>query len=340
MLRPLVLSLSALLVLTACTGDGDSGDDLPTATVGDVLPVGLPGSVEGRHSHVVLPTSRYDFLVSTPRASVDTITAGDAGISPEAGEDARFVLVEWRLSGVPGDTFVMEPPADVSPQLTLVADGVEHDLGALDQEGISAAAVVVADDVDDVSLEIEYDGLTQVIEDAYGDTRADGPNALYLDAVRLGFTECPPVPLSGDDPRARFFGTEITGRVATPVPYYGPLGWAAPGREWVVARVSTQTPLAGWDGPAYVSYDLTSSEVSVEIDGAAPAELFPLEEGDDVGAQDDGSWAAVVVFEVADATGPVSLDVRRVLVADPEDDDAARAAGAPRQLRRVQTCSL
>ena len=339
MLRPLVLSLSALLVLTACTGDGDSGDDLPTATVGDVLPVGLPGSVEGRHSYVVLPTSRYDFLVSTPRASVDTITAGDAGISPEAGEDARFVLVEWRLSGVPGDTFVMEPPADVSPQLTLVADGVEHDLGALDQEGISAAAVVVPGDVDDVSLEIEYDGFTQVIEDAYGDTRADGPNALYHDAVRLGFTECPPVPLSADDPRVRFFGTEVTGRVATPVPYYGPLGWAQAGREWVVARIITNPPVAGWDGPDYVSYD-TSSDVRVTLDGAAPVELFPLEEGLVAGPQDDGSWSAVAVFDVQDVGGDGPLDLRRVLVASPEDDEEAGVAGAPPQIRRVQTCSL
>ncbi|WP_341923720.1 hypothetical protein [Nocardioides psychrotolerans] len=339
MLRPLLLSLALSLVLTSCTGGDGSEDDLRAASVGTVLPVGLPGSIEGRHSYVVLPTSRYDFLVSTPRTSVDTITAGDAGISPEAKEGTQFVLVEWSLSGVPGDTFVMEPPADVSPQLTLLADGEAHDLGALDQEGISAAAVVVAADVDDVSLEIEYDGLTQVIEDAYGDTRADGPNALYHEAVRLGLTQCPPSPLSGDDPRVLFFGTEVTGRVATPVPYYGPLGWAQPGREWVVARVSTRAPLAGWNGRDYVSYE-TTSDVRVRLDGAAPVELFPAEEGDVAGPHDDGSWSAVAVFDVEEIGGDGPLDVRRVLVATPEDDDEAVAAGAPREIRRVQTCTL
>lgn len=339
MLRPLALSLSALL-LTSCTGGG-SEDDLPAATVGEVLPVGLPGSIEGRHTYVVLPTSRYDFLVSTPRETVDTITAGDAGISPEAGEDARFVLVEWTLSGLAGDTFVMEPKPEVSPMLTLVADGVEHEIGAMDAEGVRAAAVVVPADADDIGLEIEYDGLTQVIEDAYDQviTRADGPGGLYLEAPVLGFTECAPVRLSGGDARVGFLGTEVTGRVATPVPYFGPLGWAAPGRAWVIARVHTGSPRAGWDGADYTSY-VTTSEVTLELEGAAPAEQLPLEEGDDVGPQDDGSWAAVVVFDVADSTRTPTLDVRRVLLATPEDTDEAEAAGAPEQIRRVQTCTL
>ena len=341
MKRHVVLAAAALLGLTACTGSDSSEDDLPRARVGQVLPVGLPGSIEGRHTYVVLPTSRYDFTVSTPRDSVDSITAGDAGLSAEAGEGARFVMIEWSLSGVLGDSFVMAPPPDVSPMLTLVADGEEHEVGALDEEGVHAAAVVVPADTDDIGLHIEYDGHTQVIEDAYDQviTRADGPSALYHDAVHLGFTECTPSQLSGGDARVGFHGTDVTARVATPVPYFGPLGWAEPGREWVVARVITSTPSGGWDGEEYVSYESTS-QVSVELDGAGPVDLFGLEEGEEGGPQDDGSWSAVVVFDVEDSRGAGPLSFRRVLVATPEDPDQADDAGAPSSLRRVQSCSL
>ncbi len=327
--------------VAACTGDAEQ-DELPQASVGDVLEAGLTGSIEGRHTYVVLPGRRYDFTTSTPQERIDTVTAGDAGVSATADDDRRFVSIGWSLDVVPGDTFVMAPRDEVSPVLTLVADGERHEVGALDEEGRYGAVVVVPEDVDDISLEVEYDGLTQVIEDAYDQVinRADGPPSLYLDAPRLTTTYCETGRLRGGDPRVGFFGGTSVAQVSSPVPYVGALGWAPSGRAWVVADVTTDAVRsAGWDGADYVEYAVDST-VRVTLDGAEPVELHPRDEGETTGLQDDGSWAATAVFDVAQADGDVMPDLRRVLVGTAEDEDDARAAGAPEVLRRVQTCAF
>jgi hypothetical protein len=340
--RLLLPALPLLLVVTGCFGGSGDEDDFPPASVGEVIPAQLGGSTEGRHSYVVVPGRRYDFTVSSPRETIDSISAGDAGVSSEAGEDRRFVQIAWELSVVPGDTFVMEAPEDVEPMLTLTADGKEHRVGSLASEGPDGAIVVVPEGVDDVGLEIEYDGLTQVIKDVYSpvDTRADGPDALYLEAVSQRWESCPETDLSGGDPAVTFFGADCQANISSPLPYFGPLGWAPADRAWVVVRFSAASPDAGYDVPAgYVEYAVQPSEVRLRLDGARP-ELLPVEEGDDVGAQDDGSWKARAVFSVPASSNQPPLAFRRELVAIPEDRDEAAAIGAPDPLRRVHAGEL
>jgi hypothetical protein len=342
--RLLLPALSLLLVLTGCSG-GSGDDDLPRAAVGEVIPAKLGSSIEGRHSYVVLPGRRYDFTVSSPRETIDSISAGEAGVSAEAGEDRRFVEIAWELSVAPGDTFVMAAPEDVEPLLALTADGEQHPVGSLASEGPNAAIVVVPEGVDDVGLEIEFDGLTQVIEDVYSpvDTRADGPSSLYLDAPSQRWASCPEITLSEGDPAVRFFGADCRADISSPVPYFGPLGWAPAGRAWVVVRFLAGSPDGSYDAPrGYVEYDVQRSEVRLRLAGATGGEprLFPLEEGDDVGSQDDGSWKARAVFSVPETTNQPRLTFRRALVALPEDRDEAASVGAPSHLRRVHAGEL
>ncbi|WP_134738230.1 hypothetical protein [Nocardioides sp. 503] len=339
---PLLALLPLVLALGACTGDADDGDDLPRADVGDVIQ--QPGGrVEGRHTFVVLPSGRYDFTVSTPRERTDTFAAKDAGVSAEAGEDRRFVEVEWERGVVAGDAFVMQAPEDVSPMLTVTAGGERYPLGALDEEGVYAAAVVVPEEAgDDIGLEVEYDGLTQVIRDAYDSavTRADGPEELYFESPGQRWAACPETSLSGGDPAVDFFGADCRANITSPLPYFGPKGWAPEGRAWVVVRFDAGSPRTGYDGPGgYVDYSVRPSEVRLSIEGAEAPELFPYEEGEPVGQQDDGSWEALAVFSVP-KTRDVTVRFRRVVVATPEDPSDAAAAGAPQQIRRVHAGSL
>ncbi|WP_193609501.1 hypothetical protein [Nocardioides lijunqiniae] len=343
--RLLLPVLPLLLVLAGCSGDTDDGDDLPRADVGEVIPAKLGSSIEGRHSHVVLPGRRFDFTVSSPRASIDSISAREAGVSAEAGEGRRFVEIAWERGVVPGDTFVMAVPEDVEPMLTLTADGEQHPVGSLVSEGPNAAIVVVPEDVDDVGLEIEFDGLTQVIEDVYSpvDTRGDGPRSLYLDAASQRWAYCPETALSAGEPEVTFFGADCQASISSAVPYVGPLGWAPAGRAWVVVRFRAGSPDASYDAPGgYVAYDVQPSEVRLRLAGVPGAEprLFAEEEGDDVGAQDDGSWKARAVFSVPETTDQPRLTFRRVLVALPEDRAEAAGVGAPIPLRRVHAGEL
>lgn len=339
----LLAALPLLLAGAGCTGDPAQGDDLPAARTGEVITAQLGARIEGHHTYVVLPGRRYDFTVSSPRDEIDSISAGEAGVSPEAGDGRRFVEIAWTLESPPGDVFVMEAPGDVSPMLTLTADGEAYAVGALDEEGVHAAIVVVPEDADDLGLEIEYDGLTQVVEDVYDAvvTRADGPDLLYTDAPALHWESCPETTLSGGDPEVAFFGADCQAAISSPVPYFGPLGWAPAGRAWVVVRFLAGSPAAGVDAPSgYVEYTVAPSEVALRVrDGGAP-QLFPLEEGDEVGAQSDGSWKAQAAFSVDASLGDPQLSFRRVLVATPDDPAEAAAAGAPDPLRRVHAGEL
>jgi hypothetical protein len=339
--RPLLAALPLLLVLGGCSGD-DAEDDLPAAQVGEVIAAQLSSQVEGHHTYVVLPGRRYDFTVSSPQEEIDSFSAADAGVSAKAGEGRRFVEVAWELNTVPGDTFVMQAPEDVEPMLTLTADGEQHPIGPLVSEGGNAAIVVVPEEADGIGLEIEYDRLTQVIEDAYDPvvTRADGPDSLYLDAPTQRWETCPETSLSGGDPAVSFYGADCKANISSPVPYFGPLGWARPGREWVVVRFLAGAPLTGYDAPSgYVEYTVRESRVRLRLEGADTPELFPLEEGQAVGPQEDGSWQALAVFSVLEGTDG-TLTFSRPLTALPNDPAQAGAAGAPKQIHRLHSGSL
>lgn len=338
--RHVLAALPLLLAVTGCAFGGDGvDDDLPPAHVGQVITDVFSGDVEGRHSYVVLPGRRYDFTVSRPQEEIGALVARDAGVSARAGDDRRFVEVAWELNVPVGDTYVMEAAEGVAPMLTLAADGERYRVGALDEEGVHAAVVVVPESAgDDIGLEIEYDGLTQVIEDAYDavSTRADGPSSLYLEAPSTRWEYCPETRLRGGDPAVSVFGAGCKANISSPVPYFGPLGWAPAGTQFVVVRFLAGSPDVGYDAAAeYLEYEVDPSEVQLRLEGAGPPELFALEDDERAGVQDDGAWEAQAVFVVDEAAGDPTLSFRRVLVAWPEDPDQAEAVGAPARIRRV-----
>jgi hypothetical protein len=333
-----------LLAVAGCSSGSDADDDLPPAHIGQVISDVFSSDVEGRHTYVVLPGRRYDFTVSRPHQEIGSLVAEDVGVSPEAPDDRRFVEIAWELNVPPGDTFVMEAPEDVSPMLALIADGERYRLGAMDQEGVRAAIVVVPEEADDIGLEIEYDGLTQVVEDVYDAviTRADGPDSLYLEAPSVRWENCPETRLEKGDPAVSVHGASCQANISSPVPYFGPLGWAPPGRAWVVVRFLAGALQVGYDAPSdYVEYTEYPDEVRLRIEGASGApELFPLGDNVHAGSQDDGSWEAQAVFSVDDTLQDPRLSFRRVVTALAEDHVAAAAAGAPDELRRVHAGEL
>lgn len=336
---PRAIAIAALLLLvTGCTAT-PLGDGPRSARVGEVFPDELTGDIQGHHSYVVVPGLRYDFTVSEPGERMDSITADDAGVDDEAGDDVRFVGITWDLEAQLGDTFAMA--TEQQPRmLHLLVDGEPTEVGDLGEEGFHGAYVAVPADVEDIGLSVEYDGLTQTVEDAYDIvmSRPLEPAALYLEVPRTDWRSCPEARLPTGDRRLTFFGTGCSAQVSSPLPYYGPLGWAPAGSSWVVARVQADSTLAGLDlGADYVDYEVTS-EVRLTHDGADPVELLPLEDGDAVGSQDDGSYAAVAVFRVGATGGDGPLTFVRRYVATPEDDDAP--ADAPAEIRRTQRVEL
>lgn len=340
--RPLVAGLLLLATTVACSGSGE--DDLPHATVGDVHPVELLDRVEGRHSYVVVPGRRYDFTVSRPTDRMDTVTAREAGVSDESGDDARFVGVTWELSDPLGDTFAMQVPPDVSPELSLVVDGTTTPVGALDREGVHGVYVAVPPDAEDIGLAVAYDGLVQSVADAFDlvSPRGDGPDLLYREPPDTDWLRCPEDELSGDEPELRFWGTECTVRLSSPLAYVGPLGWAPDGAAWVLAEVELPAPEASIDlgaSPyAHADYEVDQT-VRLTLDGQRPVESWAGRDREEPGEQDHGTWSSTVVFRVPTSAGdgrPLVLHRRYDAVLEAED----RSAGVPERIVRRQRVEL
>ncbi len=329
--RFLAVATTVLLIpLAACT-PGEDDDAGTPAPLGAVVPT-LGFEIEGRASYVVVPGRRYDFLVSTPRDSLGSSAASDAGYDAEVGDGRAVIGVSWSLDLVPGEAGLAMAPRDLPITATLVVDGERSDLGDLRAEGGNGAYVVVPDDVDDVGLEVEYDAKTQVLDDVYDPVtrRPSGLNALYNDSPVLATPSCPDTPRDTD---GLFWpGARCTVGITSPVLYYGPVGWAPAGSEWVVARVTVSgATLAGVDVPGgYVSYDVTGGEARVTLDGREPVEVLPLEQGEPAGLDDDGDWRGVAVFRVDESDTPRDLLITRRYQAVAEDTDEATAAGQPR----------
>lgn len=343
-LTPRLLLPGLLLLTTVPACSGASEEDLPHARVGDVHPVELLDRVEGRHSYVVVPGRRYDFTVSRPTDHIDTVTAREAGVSDESGDDARFVGVTWELADPLGDTFAMEVPPEVSPELSLIVDGTTTPVGALDREGVHGVYVVVPPDAEDIGLAVAYDGLVQTVADAFDlvSARGDGPDLLYHDPPRSDWLRCPEDELSGDDPRLQFWGTDCTVRLSSALAYVGPLGWAPDGSAWVVAEVELPAPQASIDlgeSPyAHADYDVDQT-VRLTLDGRGPVETWAAGDRERPGEQGDGSWVTRVAFQVPISAGdgrPLVVHRRYDAVLEAED----RSADVPDRIRRTQRTEL
>ncbi|HMJ75359.1 MAG TPA: hypothetical protein VK507_05270, partial [Iamia sp.] len=224
--RLIPLALAAALGLAACSSSGASDDgDGRSARVGESFVAELSSEIEGFPSTIVVPGRRYDLVVTSPREEIDTITAEEAGIDPDAAGGTRFVAVTWRLGAAGGDAGVLGGDGpDVVPQLSLVVDGEPIEVGSLDEEGVDARWVVVPEEASRIGVAVEFDGVTQTIADtASRQDRPDGgPELLYADPPGLHRPECPEPPEDPDPARYILGGCDVT--ISEPFPYHEELG--------------------------------------------------------------------------------------------------------------------
>jgi hypothetical protein len=268
---------------------------------------------------------------------MDSVSAREAEVDEDAAEGTRFVAVTRDLSAAGGEGSSFAGPREgVSPQLSLLVDGEPTEVGALDEEGAFGWWVAVPESADEIGVAIEYDGVTQTIQDASDRLAAPegGPELLYAeDPPGLHSLDCEePV----DEPEP---GPSIhAGCVATitdPLPYHEQLGWPEVGRAWVVVRLAVDPIDLGWNGAdgGYASYETEPGEVVVTLGDAEPEELLPAYEPDaPVGSQADGRWEADAVFSVPDDVTDFEVAFTRPYTALPDDPADAAAQGAPDEL--------
>jgi hypothetical protein len=347
-------TLALLLAVAACSTAPDdqpsgspsgSGSAGPQAQVGDVVPHQLGSQVEGQHAYVVVPGRRYDFLVSSPQPAMDAASAQEAGLAPEPADGAAVVEVSWKLGPAEGDWSPAVAEDDPDLPFALVVGDDAYDLGELDDDGPTAAYVVVPEDTDDIDVRVTFDGLSQQVE-VLGpdpvDQPVDAPPGLYGGGPRL--LPWDKQPALADDPRGRSLtGGMVSTRVLSPTPYVTGLGWAPEGRAWVLVDVAANGAVSAVQADGeQVPYAVAGGEAVIRLSGRKPDRLLPLgsprAEEDVVGQSPerllgkDDVWRGQAVFLVPDDLGGGDLTVRRPLFVDPLDPEQAELLGTPANL--------
>jgi hypothetical protein len=291
-----VVALAAA-TLVACGGGDDEALAVGAVEASD------SGSGDASTVEVTVPTGTFELSVADPTDQVGDLAAPDGGRLLQIGSTFRDGDVRrdvWNLAARGGAT---KPVS-----LTVRVGDEEYPAGTLRKGADPGAAgddvlppdFVVAvdgdvDGLDDVVLEVGYDGLTQEVHAADG-SREPGPaDALYdegTDPAGGATADC------GDGKAVPDLQLQVDCRVGpmTQIPYVPGLGWAADGKTWTVVPLAAALTSAE-DGAA--SYTATDASSRTTLDGVAPDSV--LDQAKQMGG---ASYSGQLVFGTAsDAAG-------------------------------------
>jgi hypothetical protein len=199
--------------------------------------------------------------------------------------------------------------------ITHVPGGFRLDPATADNKG-PQRYLAVEGSPDDWSLEVEYDGVTWVVDLSDGSTEP-GPQDRLLDmptldeqqeqrALRCGT----PVWTRGYRPEERYNNPVCRVIHQQRVPYVDGLGWAEPGREFLVVHVQSREP-GHATGPGGAHYLVRSPDLSYRLDGQEPLAVAEVNELGGPGALQQFYDPDQAIFDVAvDDERPV-LQVRQ-----------------------------
>ena len=296
MRRLVVAAVTGLLLGAGLTACGDQGS---ATGAGEVVVGHASDDVTGDSGFVLLPTGRLDLTVGDP---LEKLTDEQVGVARRAPDGGGFVPVAWAHDpfgegGVPIGVIGAEPQ---EAQVTLVAGETRADLGSpyrlvgdqgTGDTGVSTMYVAVAaaaEDLDDVSFEVTYDGLTQTVTPATSERDA-GAAAPFYDEPTIG-VGAPCTSEGFATPRVR---PDISCVVNAPqrTPYLPGHGWADENRTWLLVSVDVTIDSVEVAG---VSHDVDDVTPRLTLGGADP---LPA----------DGRYGAVQVLG-GNLTGTVAFD--------------------------------
>ncbi|MBS45682.1 MAG: hypothetical protein CMH83_21410 [Nocardioides sp.] len=303
-----------------------TADDRPRAVAGALLVPAYADEEPTEPGELLLPWARLDVSVAGP---YDALPDDDAGVRPPAG--GSFVRVEVDLDPATGliPYATLTSPFVGSSELVLRADGRDY---RLDGEGglpldpslrtvDGIRWVAVEGRPADLSLVVTTDGVEEVV---HADGTVELGRAADLDGLPTPdeLRTVKPRPCGRSrvvgDPVARIdYPKRLTCDVdlVLRVPYVDGLGWADPGREFLVVQVATTTyvSLAAGQARAKTFFYRESVERTATLGGADPvapaADVNSLNQG--MLALSDPDEPVQLVFDVPvdGEVGPLQIDL-------------------------------
>jgi hypothetical protein len=333
--------LVAVAALGACTGAGSS------TSVEDEPIVGRSASdVTGDEVFVLLPSGRIDLTIGEPlEEAIDgDVTSDDETHEPPDG--GSFVPVAWSHDPFAldeGDAALMSTAPKPS-EVAIVVDGERHVLGS-PYEVVSDKAVadnpvsvfyVPVEGVptpSDITVEVEYDGLTQSIT-AAGERAPGAAAPLYDEPAGSAEAACGP---GVEDPAGFAFRLRCEIGPGQAVPYLPDRGWAAEGHAFVVVGYELRLDDVTYSPPGSqgeAEYDVVRTTATFRLDGQDPLGSMP-ELGDP--ENEEGRVSDFLVF---DSTTDAERSLQIELAYDLSVDDLDGVADAPTSLELSRVADL
>lgn len=294
----------------------------------------------GQVHEVLVPGTAVDVQVGRPVREMDQGLV-DLGADRDwsdaaavrADDGARLVPVAWTAR--PINNSAGQEVGEQEIDVHLVADGrrvkLAHGTGReLADEGRStgtAMLVAVDAEIDDLAVEVTFDGVTQRLDVAAGQLDRGAAQGLAERPERLA-APCPdarPCQLRTDAtwrPPGRE-GTLTTGPL-TPYAWDDELGWAGEGRHWagVVVRQSLTSYAVDRAGTPRTVTDV--GDLSLRLDGQEPERTEGLEGGETYSSARSG----YALFAVDDDATPRTLSAARTLRLEGATPTTLRVSGS------------
>ena len=343
-MRRLLLMLIAAVLLTGCSL-GAVGGGKSHASVGSTFD--LVGPVEGRPVSFVLPTGRWDFVVSEPRATARHALEMQAeDLSEEAGDDAEFIDIGFE--GLSALT-TRRPPVlrtDHMPTFTLVAGDT-----SINVTDVGSRLVTVPKDAE-VSLVATFDD-RQVTLDPYDTLRGPYAGDVYEGNMpRMNEVTCPRARNIKVPGGARFGNAECRVRISDLLPWVQfPTGfinrddgWAPDGKRYVNVDVSIDinTYFSQTINGEYIERETGYGEPTYTLNGAKPVVML---DGD--GEQIDERPTDMEVYDVRSLVFQVPEDTKKLTMkfaltytGTPEHADESDAGDVGYTFRRRLSLNL
>lgn len=245
---PLILGL-----LVGCGADEET----------KVVPGRPSDQVEGQAIAVRLPVGELNVTVGAP--ITDSITGEQAADSDEhqVPSDGSFIPISWdfdALEKIPGRAYYGQEPLPAEVALRMGDQVIDlPEPYVVRGIGIGTAPVrvfyVPSQQADPkVSLEVSYDGLTQLADAATGEVAPSVASLLYADPVTAPDVECDSL-TSTRYPRLRI--DPACSATVERVPYLPEIGWAPEGESYPVVSygLDLRSPSVGrleWEAESVV----------------------------------------------------------------------------------------
>ena len=261
-------ALALVLLLGALTGCGADEET-------KVVPGRVSDDVEGQAITVRLPVGELNVTVGKPlTASIDRDLAADND-EHQVPSDGSFIPIAWdfdALAEIPGRAFYGQEPLPAKAALRIGDQVIDlPEPYVVRGIGIGTAPVQVfyvpSKDADpELSLEVTYDGLTQLADVAAGEVAPSVASSLYADAVQTPEKPCDPVK-STRYPRLRVDATCVTSTER--VPYLPGSGWAPDGESYPVVgyRITLRDADLGdldWEPESVVGTSTVDNATSIK----------------------------------------------------------------------------